>query len=366
MNKIKVCHIVCGLKSGGVEAMIYNYCSNIGNDLYEWYLLYQHEPAEKNIDELEKIGFSLKRIPSKVKHPIKNYKATYDFLKKNKIDVVHCHMTLMNFIPLIAAKKLKIKIRICHSHNSDTRKKNIVIKLVEKILKQICIKNATHLVACGKDAGKYMFGKNKFDILYNAMNLEKYQFDQNVRKEIRKKYNIGDNKYVIGHIGRFTKQKNQSFIIDLFKQICQEDENCVLFLVGDGEQKEYIIKKIKEYDLQEKVILPGVVNNSNQMYSAFDIFILPSLWEGLPVVSIEAQASGLPIILSDNIDKKAIIDFERCKMLRLNIKEWKDSILEQKIKCINRKVNFDLFVKKNLDIKTEIDKLKKIYNEGKD
>lgn len=365
MNKIKVCHVVCGLKSGGAESVIYNYCSAVNSDKYEWYLLYQHEPSKKNIDEFKNIGFHLKRIPSKAKHPIKNYKETYKFLKNNKIDVVHCHMTLMNFIPLIAAKKLKIKVRICHSHNSDIRKKNIIVKMIEKVLKVLCIKNATHLVACGKEAGKYMFGNNEFQILHNAMNLNKYQYSEKNRKKIRKNYNITNENFVIGHIGRFTKQKNQIFIIELFKKIYEEDKNFVLFLIGDGEQRKFIIDKIKEYGLEKNIILPGILNNTNEIYSAFDVFILPSLWEGLPVVSIEAQASGLQTILSNNIDKKAIIEKEKCTMLDLDIKKWKKQILEEKNKKSSRDININLFINKNLDIKTEVNKIEKIYDEGK-
>ena len=364
MKKIKVCHVVCGLKSGGAESVIYNYCSAINSNRYEWYLLYQHKPSQKNIDEFKNIGFNLKRIPSKAKHPIKNYKETYKFLKNNKIDVVHCHMTLMNFIPLIAAKKLKIKVRICHSHNSDIRKKNIVVTIIEKILKKLCIKNATHLIACGEDAGKYMFGNKEFQILNNAMDLKKYEYSENYRKEIRKRYKITDEIFVIGHIGRFTEQKNQIFIIELFKKIYEEDKKFVLFLIGDGEQRKCIIDKIKEYGLEKNIILPGIINNINQMYSAFDLFILPSLWEGLPVVSIEAQASGLQTILSDNIDEKAIIDKDKCTMLDLNIEKWKRQILEDKNKKLNRNINMELFINKNLDIKTEVKKIEKIYDEG--
>ena len=159
-------------------------------------------------------------------------------------------------------------------------------------------------------------------------------------------------------------KKNQIFIIELFKKIYEEDKKFVLFLIGDGEQRKCIIDKIKEYGLEKNIILPGIINNINQMYSAFDLFILPSLWEGLPVVSIEAQASGLQTILSDNIDEKAIIDKDKCTMLDLNIEKWKRQILEDKNKKLNRNINMELFINKNLDIKTEVNKIEKIYDEG--
>lgn len=360
MKKIKVCHVVSGLKAGGVESMIYNYCSKMTDD-YEFHILYQHEPSVKNVEEFSKIGFKLFRISSKIKHPIKNYIETYNYLKKNHIDIVHCHMTLMNFIPLIAAKRIGIKIRICHSHNSDVRKKNLLKKIIEKLLKKINIKYATHLVACGTDAGKYMYGNHKFIFLPNAMDLNKFEFNDEVRTKIRNKLKIEDDEFLIGHIGRFTDQKNHKFIININKKLKNKIK---IVLIGDGENKQEIEKLVSKYKMNN-VIFTGIISNPYDYYNAFDLLILPSLWEGLPVVSIEAQANGLNCIISSNVDQNAIIDFNKTILLPLEENKWIEKINKYTSKLdYDRKINLERFNKKLLNIDVEYLRLKKIYDGG--
>lgn len=362
--KKNVCHIVSGLKAGGVETMIYNYCKNIKDD-YNFFLLYQHEPSQKNIQEFSKIGFKLKRIPSKVKHPIKNYIETFNYLKNNSIDVVHCHMTLMNLIPLFAAKRLKIKVRICHSHNSDVRNKNFLVKIIEKMLKIICIKNSTNLVACGEDAGKYMYGKRKYLILNNAMDLELYKYNADSRKKIRNIYNISDEEILIGHIGRFTNQKNHKFLIEIFEKIISKSNQTKykLILLGDGELKNEIEELVIKKNLSDLVIFTGIVSNPNDYYSAFDIFLLPSLWEGLPVVSIEAQISGLICGFSNNIDRNCKVINTTKFLDNTSLNDWVE-FSKIKSNSYDRKCNEKLFDDMGLNINTEIQKLKKIYDGG--
>lgn len=363
MEKVRVCHVVSGLKSGGVESMILNYCSLLEQNKYDFHILYQHEPSKKNVDEFEKINFKLCRIPSKIKHPIKNFTATYKYLKNNNIDVVHCHMTLMNFIPLVAARLLKIKVRICHSHNSDVRKKNIIVKFVEKILKKLCINNSTNLVSCGEDAGKYMYGNRKFEILYNALDLDKFKYNEDVRNSIRKKYNIDDNCILIGHIGRFTEQKNHKFIVDIISSMNNKKMNIKFMLLGDGELREEIEQLVFDKNIQENVIFTGIVPNSNEYYSAFDLFILPSLWEGLPVVGVEAQAAGLLCIFSNNIDKNVEVVQENVLLIENQLDLWCDKICQLiDRQSQSRNIRNDAFDKRNLNIKIEFKKLDDMYN----
>ena len=357
MRKIKVCHVVSGLKCGGVETMIYNYASVLDASKYEMHLLYQHEATEKNIKEFNEIGFYLKRISSKVRHPILNFIETYRYFKNNKFDVVHCHMTLMNCIPLVAAKKLKIPIRICHSHNSDVRKKNKFILYFEKILKRICIKNSTNLIACGSDAGKYMYEDLPFVILNNALNLNKFKYSINIRKKIRSLHNIKKDEILIGHIGRFTKQKNHEFLINVFVKILKKNPKYKLILLGDGELKKSIEEYVKECDIEEKIIFTGIVDNVNEYYSAFDIFVLPSIWEGFPVVAIEAQASGIPCVLSNNIDNRCIMN-SNVSMIELNIEKWCEKIIS--LNLDGRMFNNEL-LDKGYDINEERKKLEHIY-----
>lgn len=366
MKKIKVCHIVCGLKSGGVETVIYNYCKEIGNEEFEWFLLYQHAPSLKNVKEFESLNFKLHRLPSKVKHPIKNYIETKKYFRENKIDIVHCHMTLMNFIPLIAAKKLGIKTRISHSHNADARKKLFVVKKIERVLKKNSIKNATKLMACGDEAGKYMYGTKHFDILNNAMDLRKFEINMNTRINERQKLKINDETIVLGHIGRFVKQKNHIFLLNLLKEILKDKKNIKLILVGDGEERKKIEDMAVAMEIKDNIVFTGIMEDTARMYNVFDIFLLPSLWEGLPVVALEAQASGLKCVFANTVDKNVIVDNENAELLELNLKVWKEKIIEliDSRAYLQRRTNERKFVEKNLEIRNEALKLKKIYEGG--
>ena len=366
MKKIKVCHIVCGLKSGGVETVIYNYCKEIGNEKFEWFFLYQHAPSLKNIKEFESLNFKLHRLPSKVKHPIKNYIETKKYFRENKIDIVHCHMTLMNFIPLIAAKKLGIKTRISHSHNADARKKPFVVKKIENVLKKISIKNATKLMACGDDAGKYMYGTKSFYVLNNAVDLRKFEMSTNTRINERQKLKINDETIVLGHIGRFVEQKNHIFLLNLLKEILKDKKNIKLILVGDGEERKKIEDMAVSMKIKDNIIFTGIMEDTARMYNVFDIFLLPSLWEGLPVVALEAQASGLKCIFANTVDKNVIIDNENAELLELNLKVWKEKIIEliDSKAYLQRRTNEKKFVERNLEIRNEALKLKKIYEGG--
>ena len=230
-------------------------------------------------------------------------------------------------------------------------------------LKNLNIRLSTDLVACGKEAGNYMYGNKKYTIINNAMDLEKYMFNKQKRNEMRKKYDIREENIVIGHIGRFTKQKNHEFIIYLFQKLLHKNKNFILFLVGNGEEQDKIKNIVREKHLEDKVIFAGIIDNTFEIYNLFDIFILPSLYEGMPVVSIEAQLSGLYCIFSSNIDEEALINTGKVKMLDLDLEIWKKNLLEiiNYKNLSDREVVKKQFIEKGLDIVNETQKLEKIY-----
>lgn len=363
--KLNICHVVSGLKSGGVESVIYNYCSNMDNSKYNWHLLYQHEPSEKSISEFKYLNFKMQRIPSKFIRPLGNYIKTKKYFKENRIDIVHCHMTLMNFIPLIAAKKCKIPIRISHSHNAFNDS-NSIKKYFNLILKKLIKRNATILVSCGKDAGNYLYDNEPFIVLNNALNLDNYSFNKKKRNDIRKKLKIAETDFVIGHIGRFSYQKNHELLIHMMEKLIQNNPNFKLVLVGDGENYHNIKQLIEDNNMSDNIVTVGIVNNACDYYSAFDCFVLPSRWEGLPVVGIEAQASGLKCFFSNKIDINAQIIKEVVFLDINNIDSWCNNI-ESYYKSglfINRSISLKLFEQKGLNIKSEVKKLDKLYSDN--
>ena len=299
-EKIKVMHFVSGLGNDGVTQVIKNYTSRL-NQSYniENIIVYQHHADCSKIDELQRIGDKLYEIPYKSKHPFANLYETCKIIKKEKPDIVHAHMSLLSFYPLSVAWLLGVRARIAHAHIAQDN----VNPYMARIFKKLNLIFANHYMACGQAAGKYLFGKNKFDIMYNAIDQNRYKFNLEKRERLRQKLKIKDNTIVLGTLGRLTKQKNQGFLIDIFNRFHNDNPNSKLIIVGVGELKEKLSQKIRKINQTENIIIIPGTNDPESYYSAFDYFILPSLYEGLPVSAIEAQASGINMVLSNNIDK---------------------------------------------------------------
>lgn len=363
-KKIKVCNVVSALKSGGAENMIYNYAKEFDTNKYEFHILYQYTPSKKNLEEFEKIGFKMQQICSKKKNVIKNYYQTKKYLIENKIDIIHSHMTIANFIPLFAAKKSGIKVRISHSHESVAKESNFFKKHVKQVFKKIGDACSTVNIACGEEAGKYLFDKSKFIVLNNAIDLDKYKYNNKLRKTIRDKYGLSSDDILIGHIGRFIDVKNHKFIIEIAENIIRYNDKFKFVLIGSGELENDIKQLVHEKKLESNIIFTGVLSNANEYYNAMDVFILPSKREGLPFVSLEAQANGLKCFFSNTIDTNCIVVKENCKMLNLDVKEW---IFELKKIEYNYKRDKNIilsFNEKSLNIKKEYKELEKIYEEN--
>lgn len=255
-------------------------------------------------------------------------------------DIVHLNSgsTFVLSIGSKIAKKYGIKKVIVHSHcdGLDTIKHRITNKLFEKNFKY-----ADKFLACSEDAAKYRFPKkiitNKtYLVIHNGIDLEKYKFDKNVRNEYREKLSIKEDEILIGNVGRLSFQKNQLFLLDVFSNL---NDKYKLILIGDGEHKEQVIKKIKEYGIEDRVILMEKRSDVNKLLMAMDIFAFPSRFEGLGIAAIEAQASGLPILCSNSVPKDTkVSSYYRC-VKDSDIDEWKKAIIGTKIQrndnCIN-------------------------------
>lgn len=362
-NKIKIVHVVGGLNYGGVEAVLLNYFSNINLEDYDLTII-SHEKSNKECKEqFEKMGFTIYEVPSKKENFKENIKQIYKILKKIKPDIVHSHLTLSNYAPLCIAWICGIKVRISHSHLVYESK-----SAIQKLYAFLSNIFATHYMACGKLAATYLFGKKKVKkekvyILNNAVDICKFQYSEETRNRIRKELEIED-KFVIGHVGRFHEQKNHKFLISTFKEVKKQKNNAILLLIGNGQLKEEIEKQIKEEKLQDNVIILSGRNNIYEYYQAMDLFVLPSLYEGLGMVLIEAQISGLPCLASSTIPEEAKIT-SLVKFLDINsVDIWKEQIL--KSKCNDKRVQYIAEVKKSgYDIKEESEKLDKFYKKLK-
>lgn len=326
VKRIKVIHFVSGMKNGGVEEILKNYTELLNKNCpIENIIVYQHEANKARLNQMTSIGNKLVEIPYKKEHPLKNLIATYSIIKKEKPDVVHAHMNLLNFFPLSIAKLLNVKVRISHAHIANDN----VNHILAPVFKKLNLLFANYNFACGEKAGKYMFGRKKFYIIYNAINQNKFKYNVAYREKLRREFNVSDNTIILGTIGRLTKQKNQVFLIKLFKKYNSIIPNSRLFIVGNGELENYLVNYAKNNGIQNKIYFINETSNPQKFYSLFDYFLLPSLYEGLPLVAVEAQASGINTILSDNIDRSVKFN-SNVSFLPLNSNKWITKIRESK------------------------------------
>lgn len=303
-KKIKIIHFVSGIKSGGVESVLINYGTYLNKcDGFNQFIVYQHNPDVGCLKKINESGYKTFKIPSKSTHPFKNLIQSFKIIKKIKPDIVESHMNLLSFLPLMVAYFCRVPIRISHSHISQN---DISVSFLVPFFKMMNIIFATNLFSCGVQAGRYMFGKRNFFVIKNAINFSKFQIKGN-RESILKDLGIRKEAKIIGHVGRFVEQKNHERLLDIFKKIIAIDPLFYLILIGDGELKDKILNKAKEIGVYDNVRFLGNVIEPEKYYSCFDVFLFPSLYEGLPLVAIEIQAAGIPSIFSDSIDNDSIL-----------------------------------------------------------
>ena len=314
MNEIKrVLHVLGSMNKGGQETFIMNVYRNIDREKVQFdFLINCSTKRDDYEDEIIDLGGKIYRIPGRSSNYLKHLKELREFFNTNKqYSIVHQHTdSNVGISSIISAKKHNINKIIYHSHSSKSLRKGVFSRLFEFIYKPRIKKYATDYFACSDLAAEHLFGKyidkTKIKIINNAIETEKFAYDENIREVKRKELGI-EHKFVIGHVGRFFKVKNHAFLIDIFAEIHKQNSDAALLLVGEGKLQKEIEDKVDKLDLKDSVIFTGIRSDVNELLQAMDIFLLPSLWEGLPVVGVEAQASGLPCIISDNITKQAKI-----------------------------------------------------------
>jgi glycosyltransferase involved in cell wall biosynthesis len=309
-SKIKILYFICGIKSGGVEEMLTNFCSNMDKSIMEFSVAYQHEPIAVCKEKLEKAGCKCYRIASKASHPLKNLLDTYHIIKEGKYDIVHAHMNLTNFIPLFCAKLCGVKIRISHSHTCEENKP-LYYRIYASICRLLIRMFATHDFACGAAAGRYLYGakkmrQGKVTVLPNGIDLHRFRFELDKRHEVRRKYGV-EGKKVIGHVGRFVPLKNHRFLLSVFNLVAQKEPDAILWLIGSGDLEDQLRAQVTALHLEGRVVFMGSRSDISDLYKAMDVFVLPSLYEGFPIACVEAQAAGLPCLLSQTIENDVVL-----------------------------------------------------------
>lgn len=323
---IRVAHLMTYMNYGGVEAVIMNYYRHIDRTMiqFDFFVFEGSELPQR--DEIESLGGRIYILPE-VKH-LGQYENTLTrILKKNHYRIVHANMNTLSVFGLRAAKKAGVPVRICHSHSTagaGETKKNIL----KYILRPFSRIYPTELFACSEYAGHWLYGKKTdFYVMHNAIDLEHFRYNEVIRHRIREELGI-DNKLVIGHIGRFTPPKNDFFILEIFNEIHMMNPESVMMFIGEGQLEGEVRQRVNELNLTDSVLFLGTKNDCAPYYQAMDAFLLPSLYEGLPVVGVEAQAAGLTCFFSDKVTTEVkVLDTTEMISLDINAKFWAKKIL---------------------------------------
>lgn len=360
IEKIRILHVVTVMNLGGIETFLMTLYRDLDREKIQFDFLVHRNQKGFFDEEIKKLGGIIHRIiPLNPLNILNYFKLLKHILKHNKYNIIHSHLNANSTIVLSFARILKIKHRIAHSHIDQEGGNGVYLK---KGLKLLINYVATERFACSKKAGEWLFGSQDFMVFKNSIKSENFIFSNFHRKNIREKLNFEKSDIIIGNIARFNKQKNHEFIIDVFNELQVFNKNVKLLLIGDGELKDMILNKIRKLEISERVILTGAIGNANEYLSAMDIFLFPSLFEGLGIVAIEAQTNGLPILMTDTIPKEVVVtDLIEIESLKTHPKTWAKKIISLKKENDSRVIYRKKIIDKGYDIYENLERLTYYY-----
>ena len=303
---LQIIGIVCG---GGVEAVIMNYYRHIDRTKVQFDFVV--DGYEKTIldDEIQALGGTVYHVEPYKKNIFRYMNQIYHIIHDNHYDIVHSNMNTLSLFSLFPAWLAGAHHRILHNHSTAVRSEGMR-SVMKQILRPFAPLFANHYLACSRLAGNWMYGKEmmssgKVMVINNAIDLDNYVYSPEIRRRYRRDLQIPVDALVIGHVGRFMYQKNHGFLIDVFHEIALRSKNTFLISIGDGELRSEIEAKARAMGLESRIRFLGLRKDVQSLYNAMDVFVLPSWYEGLPVVSIEAQANGLRCVFSDRVTKES-------------------------------------------------------------
>ena len=360
MNKIKILHFELSENIGGIESFLLNLYSMINREKFQFDFVTTAKSTPYE-EQLKKLGGNIYKVANYKN--IVNYKLDIKNLLKKNYDFVHVHKnSATNIIPLLEAKSIGNSKIIVHSHNTSPTRGRIT-EFIHKINKNKLYDLADYHLACSKIAGKWMYDERQFEIIRNGIDVTEFIFDENRRRGIKETLGILQSSFIIGNVGRFTEQKNQMRLLDIFYEIIQFKPDSKILLVGDGPLKKKCEDKACELGIDRNVIFLGNRNDVNDLMLAMDVFVMPSLFEGLPIAAVEAQASGTYLFLSDTISYETEIS-KNVTWFNLNQsdKEIAKMIVQRGIpnEKVRRQSNLDV-IKSGFDMTSTSKRLEEIY-----
>lgn len=368
-DKKKVLIVIQQLRRGGIEIAAVNFASHLNSDKYEFTYYLQKIESEQDKELaaiLEKSNSKIIIKPDSANNYIEKYRDIKRVLSETHYDIVHSHVMFYNGLIMLGAKQCGVPKRVSHSHGIKwNRAENLPFKIYRHFMRLLINSCATDKLACSTQAGEYMYGKKEYEksgfFLANGVETDKFSANNDFRSEKRKEFGIKNKELLIGHIGTIYKIKNQTFLIEIFAEMLKTNPDSRLLLVGEEVERDKAEEKARHFNVLDKIIFAGCRNDIPQLLQAMDIMIFPSLFEGLPVSLIEAQASRLPCLISDRVTSEVKynknVDF---LPLEKSPAEWAGRAFEL-LKIPREAVDISSLIK-DYDINKVADKLDKIYN----
>lgn len=357
---------------GGIESVIMNYYRSINKEKFQFDFLCNFYDKAAYEDELNELGGTVYHIAARSENYFRYRKELNDFFRSaiGKYQAIWVNIcSLANIDYLIMAKKYEIPRRIIHSHNSQNMDSRLRGILHGRNKKRV-VRYATDFWSCSETAAEWFYQDEilrKVVIIRNAISVDRMAFDENKRTEYREKLNWSD-KYIIGNVGRLHFQKNQKFLLEILKEVLAEVPEARLVMVGQGEDDEMLKSCADQMDVRDKVYFAGMQTDIPGWLSAFDLFLFPSKFEGLPVAALEAQANGVPVLASLNVipEEAKVNENFMFYSLEQGAESWSRKVADMKENCnrINMKLVEKNFAGNGYDIKTEVEKLEALFMEG--
>lgn len=359
---IRVLNLFTVMDRGGAETMVMNYYRHIDRTKVQFDFLVHREQRGAYDDEIEALGGRIYRMYPIYPQNFARYKRDIRVFFKDHPEyrIIHSHMSELGYFAFKEAAKQGVPIRICHAHNAPH---GFDMKMIMRdYFKKRMMPYLTHLFMCGVESGRWLYGKeneNRFIMLNNAVDASAYTYNPAKRTEMRLQLELTDE-LAVGHVGRFNQQKNHPFLLEIFAALLKKEPNAVLLLVGGGTDMQRIQAKAQTLGIAEKVRFLGVRSDVTDLMQAMDVFVFPSLYEGLGIALIEAQAAGLPCVVSDTIPHEAYLtDLVDSESLSAPAEKWAEKILaKQAIPRTDRRTEIAAH---GFDITTEAVKLQEFY-----
>ncbi|MDO5344495.1 MAG: glycosyltransferase [Lachnospiraceae bacterium] len=366
MGRLRILQIIGEINGGGVGAVVYNYLSHMNRrDMQIDILAFGIDGVEEQLQEskFRDLGCRVFFLPHRNKGYRRHFSEYRRLIRDGRYDIVHCHFELWSAPYLAIARTEGVGVRIAHCHIAASEYAGMKARLL-RLMRPMLSWGTTDRFACGKDAGRYLWKDKDFYVMNNAVDAEAFRYDRKIREKKRRELQLSDNTILVGCVGRLSEQKNPRYTLEIAEALARNQVNYKLIMIGNGELYDEVEQLIKSKHLQKYVSLMGLRQDVNEWMQAMDVFILPSRYEGLPIVGIEAQASGLFTLLSENVTPEVkLLSSVRVLSIQQDAGLWAEQIIKgYRLNAeADREKSIHDVVRAGFEINSESEKLRNYY-----